>query len=291
MAYESARVRIPRDVQNLPFINAGLSGWVYALDEFMVIKVACGTREDSLLDHAVERKILERLGEHPRIVKLLGACSNALVLERLLYPLRVRTLELREIDAVPPTEDILKWSAQAAEGMHYFHGKNVMQVDVGLHNMLLNWDENIKYCDFAGSSIDGSRPHVFPGTRSENPRVPFDSPNVQSDLFALASALYEISTARKVYEDRQEGEIAELLQNGEYPEVDHLVLGHVMLKCWSGEYLNAGEAAAEIRHIQRRIKLNDLSQSVPELIRQHREQNRRRGEYLLTPGKSVCLSH
>ncbi|EHY60970.1 hypothetical protein ABEF92_004607 [Exophiala dermatitidis] len=256
MASQS-EILLPRDLSSLPFINAGVTSVVRALDEHSVIKLAGD--EDSLRALEVERRILERLGEHPRIVRLLYVHETKLVLERLLYPLLVRLLELRDQEAAPSTEEILKWSAQAAEGMEYFHGKNVLQIDIGSHNLLLDWDENIKYCDFSGSCIDGGWTYAAPSTRAQHPSISPKSPSVQSEIFALGSVLYEISTARRVYEDSEEWEFERHFTQGEYPETQHLLLGHVISKCWSGGYNNAGQVAAEIRAIQRRFKYGDLN--------------------------------
>ena len=264
-----SQIRLPEVVWDLPFINQGISGLVYAIDERAAIKVSAGG-EINRQGLEVERQILERLGEHPRIVKLLCVHRDMIVLERLQYPLRVRIQELPEEAALPCLDEILKWSAQAAEGMHYFNEKRVYQVDIGLHNMLLDWDENIKYCDFSGSSLDGMEPTAAASARAENPRVPFSSPTVESEIFALGSALYEISTTYKTYEDKEDMEIEELFRRQEYPRVDHLLLGHVILKCWTGENRTASEAATEIRRIQRQIKLGDLSLSLSEMIEQRK---------------------
>lgn len=55
--------------------------------------------------------------------------------------------------------------------MQYFHAKGVLQVDMGLHNLLVDWDDNVKYCDFSGSSIDGSRPTVVVSPTAQHPKA------------------------------------------------------------------------------------------------------------------------
>lgn len=263
---------LPENLWNLPFVNRGISGIVFAINEFSVIKTPTGG-DINAQELETERRIFERLGEHPRIVRLLYVHRNMIVLERLLYPLRTRTLELREKGVVPSTEEVLKWSAQAAEGMQYFHEKNVFQVDVGLHNMLLDRDDNIKYCDFSGSSIDGERSVAVVSPHAQHPGIKIGSPTIQSELFSLGSALYEISTTRKAYEGMKETELQDRYTKGEYPKTDHLLLGPVILKCWCGKYRNAGETAAEIRSMQRKIKLGDLNLSLQEIILQRKSQN------------------
>lgn len=269
--------QLPEDLWTLPFINAGVSGIVFAVDEFSVIKTPTGGVNNAR-ELEVERQILERLGEHPRVVRLLKIHRNMAILERLLYPLRARIEELRDDGAEPTVKEILKWSAQAAEGMQYLHSKQVYQVDIGLHNLLLDWDENIKYCDFSGSSLDGGAALVAVSPHAQHPCISHRSPSVQSELFSLASAIYEISTTHKTYEGKEETEIQNLFAKGEYPPTDHLLLGRIIVNCWSGRYQDAGEVATEIRQIQRRLLLGDPTLSLSAFIRNRKDQKVRKGE-------------
>ncbi|EFE37353.1 hypothetical protein TRV_08002 [Trichophyton verrucosum HKI 0517] len=270
-----AKANFPKCLWDLPFVNRGVSGIVFAVDELSVIKTPTGGEENAE-ELRVEREILERLGDHPRIVKLLYTYKDLIVLERLRYPLRFRTWELREDGRTASLDDVLKWSAQAAEGMQYFHAKGVFQVDVGLHNLLVDWDDNVKYCDFSGSSIDGSRPTVVVSPTAQHPTAVIGSPTVQTELFSLGSAIYEISTTFKAYEGLEEHELQARYARGEYPDTSRLLLGGVILKCWRGCYSNAGEVAAEIRGIQRRMKHgNDLSLSINGLMERKRSEHTR----------------
>jgi serine/threonine protein kinase len=85
-----------------------------------------------------------------------------LVLERLQYSLRKRLWDLRDAGQLPPPQDVLRWAAQIVQALQHAHSRGVLQVDIGPHNVLLDWNENVKLGDFAGSSIDGSAPSVLP---------------------------------------------------------------------------------------------------------------------------------
>lgn len=161
--------------------------------------------------------------------------------------------------------------------MQYLHEKIVVQVDVGLHNLLLDWDDNIEYCDFSGSSIDVERSMVAVSPHAQHPGVEVESLTVQSELFSLESALYEISTTYEAYGGMEETELQSRYARGEYPQTDHLLLGLVILKCWCGGYQNAGETAAEIRRIQRKIKSGDFDLLFHNIIQQEKSQNMTRG--------------
>ncbi|KAM5476276.1 hypothetical protein MauCBS54593_000961 [Microsporum audouinii] len=272
---KEAKPRFPKCLWDLPFVNRGVSGIVFAVDELSVIKTPTGGEENAE-ELRVERKILERLGDHPRIVKLLYTYKDLIVLERLRYPLRFRIWELREDGRTASQEDVLKWSAQAAEGMQYLHENGIFQVDVGLHNLLVDWDDNVKYCDFSGSSIGGSRPTVVVSPTAQHPKAIIGSPTTQTELFALGSAIFEISTTFKAYEGVMEDELQARYARNEYPDTSQLLLGSVIQKCWRGSYSNAGEAAAEIRGIQRRAKHgSDLSLSINGLMERKRKEHSR----------------
>jgi serine/threonine protein kinase len=184
-----------------------------------------------------------------------------IVLERLQYPLRRRLLDIREQKQLPVPQDVVRWAKQTAQALQHVHSRGVMQVDIGPHNILLDWDENAKLSDFAGSSIDGSEPTVFPSAHSEHPDMPTANPSVQSELFALGSTLYEIETTYKPYPDKNDGELARLFKANKFPDTRELILGKVIIKCWMARYKEASQAVVDIRHIQDRLNNPILSVS------------------------------
>lgn len=112
--------------------------------------------------------------------------------------------------------------------------------------MLLDWDENVKLSDFAGSSIDGSTPSVVPSPHSEHPNMPAIQPSIQSEMFALGSSLYEIETTRQLYHDKTDEEIEGLFRADKFPDTSALLLGEVIRKCWMVKYEDVGEALNDI---------------------------------------------
>ncbi|KAL1636214.1 hypothetical protein SLS56_001193 [Neofusicoccum ribis] len=133
----------------------------------------------------------------------------------------------------------------------------VLQVDVGPHNVLLDWDENAKLSEFAGSSINGSKPLVAPSEHSEHPDFPAATPSVQSEMFALGSTLYEVETTRQPYHDRAEKEIQELFHVWSFPDTSALVLGEVITKCWRLEYQSVGEVVENLERIRKRLGITE----------------------------------
>lgn len=241
------------NVHDLPLLSYGVSSMVYEVSKSAVIKAPCGT-DESRHHLAIERIIYERLGSHPYITKVLSIHKNMLVLERLQYPLRKRLWDLRNAGQLPLPQDVLRWATQIAQALQHAHSCGVLQVDIGPHNVLLDWAENAKLSDFAGSSIDGSVPSVLPSTRSEHPNIQATNPSRQSEIFALGSTLYEMETTQQPYDDKTDTEIERLFSVGDFPNTSALLLGKVIMKCWKVEYMNIGEAIEDIMYIQEKLK-------------------------------------
>lgn len=181
-----------------------------------------------------------------------------IILERLQYPLRKRLWDLRDTPAkFPTTTDVVRWAYQISSALQYVHSYGVFQVDIGAHDML-DWGENVKLSDFAGSSIDGSEPLILPSVHSEHPSCPSTTPSVQSELFALGSTLYEIETTRQPYYDQDDYVVESLFAQGTFPGTSGLVLGDVISKCWTMKYANARETVDDIRHIQEQFDISSF---------------------------------
>ncbi|KAH8696940.1 kinase-like domain-containing protein [Phaeosphaeriaceae sp. PMI808] len=245
---EQAYPRIPENIWSLQAIGHGVSGIVFEISDSAIAKVALGKMNQPAVN--IEHTIYQRLGYHPFITKFLYEQNGRLVLERLQYPLRKRLIDLSNAGRVPPLEDILRWALQLTEALSYIHSRGVLQVDIGAHNALLDWDENVKLSDFAGSSIDGSTPTVLPSRKSQNPNLPEDAPSVQSEIFALGSMLYEVVTTRQPYYDKSESELKKLFSKGEFPDTRALILGEIITGCWKSKYGDVQGVMEDIKHVQ-----------------------------------------
>lgn len=241
----------PPKPDSFPLLSHGISGLVRIVDDNTVLKhpAADGHYER---DHIIERRIYERLGQHPRIVKLISFEDGYIVLERLKYPLRQHLHNLQATNTLPSLDQIFKWSQQVAEGIQYLHSKNVFQADIGTHNLLLDSEYDLKVCDFAGSSIDGEPAWVCPSSHAEYPFTDQENyqPTVKSELFSLGSVIYEICTTRRPYDEKSDSEVEKLYRERRFPETGSLLLGSVVLKCWFSRYSSAAEVFADLEEIQ-----------------------------------------
>ncbi|KAI0830947.1 hypothetical protein F5Y06DRAFT_281943 [Hypoxylon sp. FL0890] len=94
-----------------------------------------------------------------------------IMLERLQYLLRQRLLDRRKNQQRPTPHGAVPWALQIAEALRHIHLHGVKQVDIGTYNAMLDWNEDVKLSDFAGSSIDDSEPTVAPSAHSTHARL------------------------------------------------------------------------------------------------------------------------
>ncbi|KAL3473836.1 kinase-like domain-containing protein [Aspergillus californicus] len=177
---------------------------------------------------AVERRIYERLGHHPYVLRYYG--------------------EYHLGNGLP---DGLVVQHHAAEALRYIHSKNVVHCEVGSHNFLVQDDGNLVLVDFGGPQIDETPPQVSYATRYARPCLTYrkdDHSTEVDDIFALGTPIYEISVGHALYPDKSCGEIHHLFQQHTHPNLDALPLHLrvVISKCWSNEYLDAKQVICDL---------------------------------------------
>ena len=232
-------------------IGGGISGVVYALSDSRVLKAASGFNS-SHEDLAIECRIYERLQTQAQILKFWLE-PQGLVLERLSCPLRTFLRDLHRQRKIASDGLLLIWARQVVNGLWHIHSKGVLQADIGCHNLLLHSTGNLKFCDFGGASIDGEEPTVDYETRSRHPTI--RGPNVATEIFALGTTLYEMSATEpphpEVDSTTDDGEeIQSLYTIGIFPNVNHLMLGDIISKCWQGSYDSTLDIAFDMQIIR-----------------------------------------
>ncbi|EGD85411.1 serine/threonine protein kinase [Trichophyton rubrum D6] len=235
-------------------LGMGIMSAVVALDNHTALKhPLC---EEYFNAVVTEKRIFERLGDHDCIVKYIRPQGNGLVLERLRYPLRKHLLNLQEDGGPPPHRDeILKWAMQILRGLQHLHSHSVYQFDIGCHNILLDFNNNVKLSDFSGSLIDDGKVEVAPETRSTHPCLINHwhmslKPTVKMELFAVGTVLYEMSTIYKPYQDKGDSEVEKLYLKGLFPDTTGMLLGNIIQKCWTDKYHDTKEVIEDLLQIE-----------------------------------------
>ncbi len=241
-------------VQGFLLIGCGISGSVFEYGPGEVVKIPHEDENgggDGPRDHEIERRIYERLGHHEHLVKVIEVLPEAgIVMERLKEPLYDRLDTLLSQGKRPSSDEIWRWTRQIAQGLQYFHSKNVRQGDISSKNLMLDDDDNIKFVDFAGSSIDCEPAHVWAGSRGQAPG-PTDRPYplISDEIFAMGSVFYEIATAHSAYPDKELCEVKLLYAAGKFPETGHLLVGPIIQKCWEMQFEKVSDILRELEEL------------------------------------------
>jgi serine/threonine protein kinase len=244
-------------------IDGGASNFIAIYDDTTVLKfprvppressayplTASGlSRLSAIRGLALELQILERLGQHPRVVQLKGEHKDGLLLEYL--PNRSVEHYLSTHVYVAPEQRLI-WGQQAADGLDYIHGRNVIHGDVSIGNILVGPDLGVKFCDIQGillplddtDALDSGVPQ-----RDKSSTLCSD-PNYMDrmdDIHSLGTALYFIITGEMPFPDLEadeEEEIDARFQKNEFPPLERVLAGDVIRKCWLRMY----NVAAEMR--------------------------------------------
>ncbi|KMU88563.1 hypothetical protein CIHG_06363 [Coccidioides immitis H538.4] len=243
-----------QDLASLPRVARGISGVISEYKSHEVVKWPYPCADDER-NHEIERRIYTRLGRHARIVHVIAILpERGIVMERLKEPLCLRLKTLQENGDTVSSEQIQRWSLQIAEALHYIHSKRVLQADIGSQNLLLDEKDNLKFADFAGSSIDGEQAFVCSSSRASLRPYWEHHPSIKDEIFAMGSILYEISTGRKPYHDKTDSAVEKLYLAAQFPDTDHLQLGPVIWKCWKIQYEDTAETLSDLQQLFQRKK-------------------------------------
>jgi serine/threonine protein kinase len=237
-------------------IGRGGESFIGVIDESTVLKYPCKPGITSNLQ--IESQLLDILGNHPRIIGSKGLTDDGL---RLEYAVNGDLNSYITANPATSLDQRLRWCRQAAEAVEYLHKKRVIHCDINLRNLLLDENLDLKLADFQGmhKSCDGNV--LLDGlsrecTKSFLPRVHGDYADVETDLFALGSAIYFIITGHEVFpdldSDKDDEEIERRFRSGQFP-VDPQVCNAITSKCWTQEYSSAQEVVDEIIVVQNNI--------------------------------------
>jgi len=147
----------------------------------------------------------------------------------------------------------LKWTSQIAEGLAYIHRKGIVQGDAGCHNILLKHDE-VKLCDFGGSSIHGEPAKAGYECRSQRWDSTFENPSIPNELFALGSTIYEIWTTTRPYQNEPDDMVEQNYKCLRFPDLGSLPVAETIHKCWHGTYTSADEVIMDLKSLEIELK-------------------------------------
>ncbi|MCJ1473155.1 hypothetical protein MMC13_001806 [Lambiella insularis] len=262
----------PRGVERV--IASGGSHFIGLVDENTVLKYPSLPSEEPLGLHLenkkidrilrqeqqigldVEEQILGILGQHHRIIRFKGKHEDGLLLEYM--PNGSIADYLYNANPRPLVQERLKWAMQTAEAVAYIHTKGVLHCDVGVGNLLLDKDLDIKLCDFQGKLLHPDGTVYLDGGSGENikssmPRSDPNDANQKTDIFALGSAIYFMMKDHPPFPEldpwKDTLEIVSRFKAGRFPALDEELCGEVVQKCWAGKYESADEVVHGLKNM------------------------------------------
>ncbi|KAF2254413.1 kinase-like protein [Trematosphaeria pertusa] len=196
----------------------------------------------------VERKLLSRLGIHPRIVPYYGPCTLEGIKDGLLLgEANCGDLQSYIDKHNAKIDDALrkKWSLQVAQAVAYTHETGVIHSNLGTTNVLVHQtgqNLDLLLANFGGSrcvelNLDGG---LLPDNPFSDPCLTdYESPKV--DVFSLGVVIYVIMTGhypfyngpapqnaeRFVYGER----VRMLFEQGHFPNLSDVPFGGIIAGC------------------------------------------------------------
>ncbi|KAF1347693.1 kinase-like domain-containing protein [Delphinella strobiligena] len=191
------------------------------------------------------------LGKHCRIAEYLYIAPTKDLVILKYYPCG----NLREHVASSPgitSVELKRWARQMIEGVMELHRNGVRHSDIRLDQWLLDSELDARLSDFNASGFDanerlgleGSKALGIEGPSHFMPRDPMDDNTVESDIFALGSALYELEAGTVPFVDKDDEAISACFQAGQFPDVEGLYFGPVIAACWRGSLRTARDLLA-----------------------------------------------
>jgi len=237
-------------------LASGGSAFIGEVDDSTVLKYPLAPNEETTRLE-VERKLLEIIGQHERIIGLKGGSKTGLYLERALNGNLADYILGSKLS--PSLKQRLTWCRETAEAVMWIHTRRILHCDIQPTNLLLDQELHIKLSDFQGKHLSENGEVLLDGWSSEPCRFNFprDDPfhaDIKTDLFALGCTIYFIIMGHAVFPDIIDGEVGwhekveQRFTSRQFPQDRH-ICSAITLKCWQMEYENAGQVVRDIESL------------------------------------------
>jgi len=170
----------------------------------------------SLREFLSEAKMMERVGNHPRVVRFLGVCATpgqplciateylpGGAVDRLLYSGRDLSFSLR-----------MQWAMDAATGVLHLHAERIIHRDIAARNLLVDKNMRAKVSDFgmsrmrssmysksSSAAADTTKSSVGPVCWMAPEAIVHQHYSEKSDAYSFGVMLWELLTRKRPYKE------------------------------------------------------------------------------------------
>ncbi|KAL2433575.1 hypothetical protein ABEF95_006793 [Exophiala dermatitidis] len=217
----------------------GMSSKTYRIGSRVRKQVHSITDDDGMTAQNLDACIAEAnvyliLGSHPLIAQCLFIGPQKSYIELEFYAHGNLKAYAEQNRASIDRSQLEIWGVQMIQSVIYLHSKGVRHSDLRLDQWLLDETEQVRLSDFNASGYDeqpslGLKKKVASGLESIGyylPRPDDADASVVTDLFALASSLYELETNKCPYHDLEDDVVEDLLAQGDFPSTEEPIFEH-----------------------------------------------------------------
>ncbi|KAK0260574.1 hypothetical protein LTS09_004871 [Friedmanniomyces endolithicus] len=257
------------------YVDGGVSGVVELLPNGYIVKSPWNgwweeeeCREDMAREARAYQRLLEYFGAHERFVRIVShdETDYSITMEYMVNGTLRAYVEVHN-DHISQDQRH-QWILAMAEGMEMLHAASVVHCDFSPRNMLLDGDLELKVTDFGCVSMDGSDSSAGGSVRFYPPRaLSRERFDVDDDVFALGSSIYEVSTGKPPYADLQTVPTRNLYSLQQVSDLVGLDMSDIIRDCWLLRAQSAREIhqriLAVVRARARSTILNDHPSASP----------------------------
>ncbi|KAL2840804.1 kinase-like domain-containing protein [Aspergillus pseudoustus] len=267
--------KLPHRLASLQFLSVGAVGWVYRINDRIVLKYPKDT-DDAAFSREI--KVFDMLQKHdicPDIVRSFLRVPNGIFLEYLsggsldqrLKNNKVHTGDKAtkiEVSKTEPTPLVERWTMELCSAAAWLESLGCVHGDIRPPNLLLDAEDHLKLTDFDGvASIGepcaGAAP---PWARLLGPEAgsedgTFGICGARTEQFAIGSIIYTMTRGYEPYENLTEDgtEVVERLQKMEFPELGGSGLDQIIESCWRGGFVSLCDLLNEAKLLNGAMQL------------------------------------
>jgi atypical protein kinase C zeta type len=269
-----ALVKLPHRVASHHFLSVGAVGWVYRINERIVLKYPKDTDDTAFNREVQVFHLLEKHDICPDIVQSFLCVPNGIFLAYLsggsldqrLQTNRRHTGNGTEVFRIEPTPLVERWTMELCSAVSWLESLGRVHGDIRPPNLLLDAEDHLKLADFdsvasIGEPYAGAAPPWarLLGSEAGSENGTFGMCGARTEQFAIGSIIYSMTRGYEPYEFETltEGgpEIVKRLQRMVFPKLNGGDLDRIIERCWKGGFSSLCDLLEEAKLLRGAIQL------------------------------------